>query len=458
MSPKSIRVSLGALVIAISGLITGCGGGDGAKAHPPVTIDSTPESGASISINGEPKGTTPYTATDLAPGFYEVIVKKETFKDGYEQIQIKGDAPATFSIPLEPYVGYLSVETKPDGAEVFLDGTSLGTTPIIQKGVPVGNHTYEVKLADYYELSETLEVQRDYKYDKRHDLKPIESTINISSRPTGAHIYINNELQSEVTPHKFTLPAGTYLIGTWSTGYVQEEQKIVLAPNRNETFEFIMKAGDVPQGMVLVPAGPFIWGADGRAPDESPKRTHDLPAYYIDKYEVTNAQFKEVFPEFTFPKGRELHPASGITWSQAMKYAQLVGKRLPTEAEWEKAARGTDGRDFPWGDTFFTTHCNSLEAKVDRTVRVGERLEGGSPYGLMDMAGNVAEWTFDWYEQYPGNRDVTKDYGQVYRVLRGGSYKSEKFDVRCARRLFDKMDVSKPEYGFRCAKDVEARK
>lgn len=445
-------------LLAVFALLAGCGGGNAAKTYSAVTIDSTPESGATISIDGVSKGTTPYTATDLAPGFYEVIVKKDKYKDGYERIQVKGNAPETFNIELEGYVGYLSVETRPDHAEVFIDDVSVGTAPLVQRAVPVGQHTYEVRLADHYSVSESLEIQRDYKYDKVHDLKAIESTISIGSRPSGATIYINNEVQAETTPAKFTLPAGTYLIGTWSPGYVQEEQKIVLAPNKSDTYEFIMKAGDVPQGMILIPAGPFIWGADGRAPDETPKRVQDLPAYYIDKYEVTNAKFKEVFPEYTFPKGRELHPASGITWTQAMKYAQVVGKRLPTEAEWEKAARGTEGLEYPWGEAFFATHCNSAEAKVEHTLRVGERLEGGSTFGLMDTAGNVAEWTFDWYEPYPGNRDVTKDYGQIYRVLRGGSYKSEKFDVRCARRHFDKMDISKPEYGFRCAKDAPSGK
>jgi formylglycine-generating enzyme required for sulfatase activity len=339
-----------------------------------------------------------------------------------------------------------------------VDGESLGKTPIIQKALRVGKHTYEVNLANHYPITEEISIEREYKYDKKYELKPMESTVTVTSRPTGATIYINNELQGLATPAKFTLLPGTYLIGTWSKGYVQEEQKVVLEPNKVTDLNFVMKEGNVPQGMVLIPAGEFVWGADGRSPDESPRRKENLKAFYIDKYEVTNAQFKEVFPEHTFRKGLELHPVAGISWNQAIKYAQLVGKRLPTEAEWEKAARSTDGREYPWGDEFNASNCNSLESQLGATTRVGERLEGASAYGVMDMAGNVAEWTFDWYDRYPGNRDVAKDYGQVYRVVRGGGFTSEKFDVRCARRHFDKVDVSKPDYGLRCAKDVEEAK
>lgn len=446
----------GALLL---GGLSGCGGGEKKPAElSHVTIQSKPEEGATLSIDGQPRGETPVTLTDLAPGFYELITKKTDFIDGYEKIEVKGGVPETFVVEMEPYVGYLSIESEPDEADVVIDGEPAGKTPIIQKALRVGKHTYELSKPNYEPVKDALDVQREYKYDKTHTLKAIPAILSVSSRPTGALIYINNEQQAETSPAKFTLAAGTYLVGTWMKGYVQEEKVIELGPNDNQEVDLTMKEGDIPQGMIFIPGGPFLWGADRRAPDEAPRRESTVKDFYIDKYEVTNAQFKEVFHDFVIPKGKELHPVAGVSWNQAMKYAQAVGKRLPSEPEWEKAARGTDGREYPWGDEFDKTRCNSVEGQVGTTVRVGARLQGGSIYGVMDMAGNVAEWTFDWYDRYPGNQDVTKDYGQVYRVIRGGSFMSEKFDCRCARRHFDKVDVAKPDYGFRCAKDVEVSK
>lgn len=449
----------GWVCIALLGM-PGCGGGEEKQPEKlsQVTIDTTPESGAAITVDGLARGVSPLLLEDLAPGFYEIIAKKDNFVDGYERIEVKGGAPEAFTLAIEPFVGYLSVDSKPDGAEVHVDGTLIGKTPIIQKALRVGKHTYEVKLENHYPESGELTIERNYKYDKLHTLKPMEGTINVLSRPTGASIYINNELQAKTTPNKFVLPPGTYLIAAWAKGYIQGEQKVVLEANKVEEVNLVLKEGDVPPGMVVIPGGEFVWGADGRAPDEAPKRKENLKTFYIDKYEVTNAQFKEVFPDYEFPKGLELHPATGVTWNRALKYAETVGKRLPTEAEWEKAARGTDGREYPWGDEFHVEYCNSVEAGLGTTTRVGQRLEGASIYGVMDMSGNVSEWVFDWYDRYPGNRDVAKDYGQVFRVLRGGNYTTEKFDVRCARRAFDKVDTAKPVYGFRCAKDAEQGK
>lgn len=138
-----------------------------------------------------------------------------------------------------------------------------------------------------------------------------------------------------------------------------------------------------------------------------------------------------------------------------MQYAGAVGKRLPSEAEWEKAARGTDGREYPWGALFEANRANMKDSGIGRSVRVGQFYLGASPYNCMDMAGNAYEWVMDWYEAYPGNTVVSKDYGQIYRVLRGGSFRSDQFDIRCAARHFDRMDAKRADYGFRCAKDAE---
>ncbi|MCX5759036.1 MAG: SUMF1/EgtB/PvdO family nonheme iron enzyme [Candidatus Hydrogenedentes bacterium] len=122
------------------------------------------------------------------------------------------------------------------------------------------------------------------------------------------------------------------------------------------------------------------------------------------------------------------------------------------EEEWEKATRGTDGRVYPWGREFVK---GSYNRSSDKTVRVRRERMDVSPFKCYDMAGNAYEWTSSWYQAYPGNPEVTKDYGQQFRVLRDGSYKSDPFGVRCAGRHYDRMESTREDYGFRCAKDVE---
>lgn len=441
-------------IICVLALLPGCGGKE-EIALAPVTIKSIPVDGAAVMAGGLDAGVTPATI-NLEPGFVDILLTREGYKMADERIEVKsGGQPQEFTIEMTPLVGYLTVESEPSGAEILLDnGTSLGVTPIYSRELAVGEHKIDLKLPNYFGVNETLTIEEDFKYTKKYVLKPMESTLSLTSRPSGAAIFINNERQPETTPANFTLMPGAYVISVYAEGFVQAEEKIDLQPNEKRNLALTMIQGDVPPGMVLIPAGEFIFGADDRAPDEAPKATINLPAFYIDKTEVTNAQYQAVFKDHKFPAGQEDFPVTGVSWNDAMRFASMSGKRLPTEKEWEKAARGADGREYPWGANYDPQLCNAVDQSKEGAVRVSQFIGGMSVYGCMDMAGNVFEWTQDWYEAYPGNTQVTKEYGQVYRVLRGGAYNSDRFDVRCARRRFDKMDAKKPEYGFRCAKDV----
>ena len=221
--------------------------------------------------------------------------------------------------------------------------------------------------------------------------------------------------------------------------------------------------------MVLVPAGEFLMGstdADTDADsDEKPQHKVYLDAFYIDQTEVTNAEYKR-FVDATghrapdhwtngqIPAGLENHPVVYVSWEDANAYAQWAGKRLPTEAEWEKAARGTDGRIYPWGNTWDSAKCNSGDGGPGKTTPVGSYPAGASPYGALDLAGNVWEWCADWYgEGYyqtsPANNPRGPDSGS-YRVLRGGSWIINRGDIRAADRL--RFDPGLRDYnlGFRC--------
>ncbi len=206
-----------------------------------------------------------------------------------------------------------------------------------------------------------------------------------------------------------------------------------------------------PEGMVYVPAGPFIMGSDFGDPDESPQHVATTGAFFIDVYEVSHADFKKFDPGYTYPEGKENFPAV-VTWEQADAYAKWAGKRLPTEAEWEKAARGIDGRRYPWGDTYDPTFI-----AYDRSIGRGETIANpASPYGCYDMAGSAYEWTSSWYQPYEGNPVSCDEYGKKNKVMRGGSNFNDLAMMRTTHRYYLPPNTTgNYNSGFRCAKDVE---
>ncbi|MEW6281972.1 MAG: SUMF1/EgtB/PvdO family nonheme iron enzyme [Candidatus Eremiobacterota bacterium] len=176
-----------------------------------------------------------------------------------------------------------------------------------------------------------------------------------------------------------------------------------------------------PPGMVLVPAGEFWMGSDDPKADEEvrPMRRVRVASFYIDLHEVTNAQVKAVRPEHAFPPGRENDPATGLTREEAETVLTTLGKRLPTFAEWEKAARGTDGRTFPWGNEWDATRANvgGYTGQDEETCQtlglkpVDSYPSGASPYGCLNMIGNAWEWVSD---DHPGP--------PVRHIIRGGAF------------------------------------
>lgn len=215
-----------------------------------------------------------------------------------------------------------------------------------------------------------------------------------------------------------------------------------------------LREGYVPPGMILIPAGEFAMGIDNESPDESPQQKVFVDAFYMDEYEVTNAAYKKTFPSHTFKPGEEHLPVLGVSWEEANEYARKIGKRLPTEPEWEKAARGVDARIYPWGLDFDPELCNIQGEGISRVKKIGLYRTGASPYGCMDMAGNAYEWTASLYDRYEGNTKINTLYGNVFRVLRGGSYLTPAFEARCSARHFAKPDMGEPDFGFRCAMDI----
>ncbi len=290
---------------------------------------------------------------------------------------------------------------------------------------------------------------------------------------------------------------------------------------------------NIPEEMVLVPEGKFLMGSTeddvkklleldsnveaSRFDVEVPQREVYLSAYLIDKCPVTNADYKKFIESGGYKQrdcwskvgwdyisqikpldsgnldstmgGEDDCPVTNISWYEAEAFAKYVGKRLPTEAEWEKAARGTDGKVYPWGNEFDKAKLNCSEARIEKTTPVVKYVQGRSEYGCFDMAGNVWEWTADWFDsqyyrsapdrdpQGPGKAEDDPFFGRpedvgtsIYefeppeeggdtlsdcRVLRGGSWSGGGVvHIRCANRDYDEPDYRNETIGFRCARSI----
>jgi formylglycine-generating enzyme required for sulfatase activity len=256
--------------------------------------------------------------------------------------------------------------------------------------------------------------------------------------------------------------------------------------------------------MVYVPEGEFTMGNDKGSANEQPQHIVYLDAYWIDRTEVTNAMFA-LFVEATgyqtdaekqgdawifdgtgwsevqgadwqHPQGPatnltnlENHPVVNVSWNDATAYCEWAGARLPSEAEWEKAARGTDGRTYPWGEQEPAGNLlnfgdvNLYPDSADKsandgykfTAPVGSYPAGASPYGALDMAGNVWEWVNDWYrETYYRSAPTSNPSGPINgegRVLRGGSWNHDVLDIRSSMRIWVNPSDAIDNFGFRCA-------
>jgi formylglycine-generating enzyme required for sulfatase activity len=243
-----------------------------------------------------------------------------------------------------------------------------------------------------------------------------------------------------------------------------------------------------PAGMIWIPKSEFLMGSnkdhvqqaaewckcsERQFEDELYMHQVVVSGFYIDKYEVTNRKY-QAFADATgyrtdaeqknevrtwrteFTSGKEDHPVVWMSWNDAQAYCQWAGKRLPTEAEWEKAARGTDARLWPWGNDWDNKRLNSGEGGRRTTTPVGSFANGASFYGAMDMAGNVWEWVHDWYGagyyQSGETTDPQGPDGGVDRVLRGGGFNNGLHDVRVANRHKGGQAGYAPDHGFRCAR------
>ena len=265
------------------------------------------------------------------------------------------------------------------------------------------------------------------------------------------YLVYRREGEGEYELIRFVEEGATTLVDDSVVQGRQYDYKVEVTAERREVHE-----------QALVPAGEFTMGSASGGSDEKPVHTVYLDAFYIGKYEVTNAQWN-AYAQATWEStksGPDDHPVVNVTWFDAHDYCSWAGMRLPTEAEWEKAARGMDGRTYPWGEGIDGNKANyndSGDPFDNGTTPVGYYPSGVSPYGAYDMAGNVWEWVADrydsgYYASSPSRNPQGPSSG-TFRVLRGGSWFNSVHRLRAAARNGNSPSYDSGGYGFRCAQD-----
>lgn len=245
----------------------------------------------------------------------------------------------------------------------------------------------------------------------------------------------------------------TIVISIW----LMTRQPVVISPNATSG------GMNVLPDMIAIPGGEFMMGRDDGNQYEKPAHLVTVEPFLIDKFEVTNEQYSQFvrqnrrqppvhWPRGQYEIGKATHPVVNVSWYDAKDYCEWASKRLPTEMEWEFAARGKEGRLYPYGNEWKPRFSNAREVGLQEPQPVGSYPEGVSPFGVFDMAGNVAEWVFDDYKPYPQSPAPT-DEGN--KVIRGGGFKVFAREQTATDRFFDHPNVMYDFIGFRCAKSVK---
>ncbi len=420
-------------------------------------VNSRPQ-GAEVYVDGDLKGRTPLTVPRVEAGDRTVIIHSDGFADSTEAVTVRANQTTDLSKALAEMTGKLEVTTVPDDAQVFIDDKYVGQSPYKNPALRVGSYKVALKLKNYSDSgsSVTVEANRTARVDET--MKGLPGKIMVTTTPPGAKVYVDGNEAGKSLWSGAAEP-GMHKVRVSLDGYQDGEKDLEVKPGQSAAATFTLEeapkgyaGGGSSGGMVTIPAGNFLYGDD--------KKSVYLAAFKIDKTEVTVAAYAKCVeagkcsePDSggTYDnwdkRGRENHPVNEVNWNDATAYCAWAGKRLPTEQEWEKAARGTDGRTYPWGEQEPT--CDRTIMKQggwgcgkNATWPVCSKPNGNSPYGLCDTADNVSEWT--------ASSEGT------YRVLRGGSwYDGFAAFFRAANRSFNSPAARYYFYGFRCAQDVK---
>jgi formylglycine-generating enzyme required for sulfatase activity len=281
-----------------------------------------------------------------------------------------------------------------------------------------------------------------------------------------------SDASTVVLPRPQPSPVRDPALGAQDVEVIVRVNDQLRAAQQDELKQLAQRGIAPPEGMVVIPAGEFWMGAEDGLKDARPLHRVYLSSYWLDKYEVTNARYRQCVEGggCTPPKDRQVfddlehaqYPVTNITWNQARSFCQWQGGRLPTEAEWEKAARGTDGRRYPWGNDGDIVKRRARNGEVTAGIGgiepVGRQAASSSPYGVFDLIGNASQWVKDWYAedfyQISPARDPQGPLRGSFRVLRGGAWNEAPSNLQASYRGWDEVTYWGPTLGVRCAEDV----
>ncbi|MBC8231218.1 PEGA domain-containing protein [bacterium] len=410
-------------------------------------VDYEPK-GTIVYLNDKQVGETPLTLK-LEPNTYSLRISAG---DKYQEIPSKSvvivnKQTQELGGELQRLKGGVTILSTPGEAEIYLNSRKVGVTPKKLVNLDADDYTLTLKKNGYGDYTQTLRI-RDGMLPSINVTLSQKGSVKIISTPTNADIYLDSR-KIGVTPKTLSdLEPGNYTLTVKKKGYEIYTQRLRVKREMLPDINATLKKITAPEGMVLIPAGEFSMGSNDGDDHENPVHTVYLDAFYMDKHEVTVGQYKK-FLQATGHKApnwsdvsqvspTDNHPIIYVSWNDAQAYCKWPGKRLPTEAEWEKAARGgLVGKKYPWGDSIDSSKAN-YNWNVDSTTPVGKYPPNG--YGLYDMAGNVREWCSDlydknYYSSSPRNNPPGAASGSS-RVVRGGSRLSTNSPLRAAYRYY----------------------
>ncbi len=370
--------------------------------------------------------------------------------------------------------GNLQISSTPAGARIYVNDAYEGNSPLGLSLNP-GRYAVEARMKGYASQKEVIRLRTGKSLELNLVLDKIAANLWIRSQPKSARIYINNEYYGMTPDTIKDLNAGNYQVTVTKKGFMDWKQSVTLVKGEEKELNLtLMKKSQFPD-MLLIPAGEFEMGSNSGDKDEKPVHRASLDPFFIDKYEVTVAQYEKCSQSGKCKKpktggyynwgksDRKNHPVNGVDWNDAVSYCSYVNKRLPTEAEWEKAATWKNGQKFKYPSGKSSVSCSDAVMRESgdwdknggcgkvRTWPVGSKLVEIN--GTYDMAGNVWEWVADWYGDYSsGHQQNPKGSSSgSFRVIRGGGWIDRASYLRGSNRSSSAPTNLSFNLGFRCA-------